>query len=177
MNKNASLQHSLDFQNAKRCCKALSMTLHLVKLSVGTISVETLEEWVCGRVKLNQKRGLGKVHDHVTRMHPRRAEEILDGGSIYWVIKGVILCRQRIVDIQRDTGADGIARTALLMDPPLIRTQIQMRRAFQGWRYLPQEDAPDDLLPSKSGRGGKRAAKGKQPPPELQLELAALGLL
>ncbi len=164
--------------------KTDGMALHLIKLSVGSQSVDTLEDWVKERVRFNKNRGLGALHDHVTRMHPRRAEEILDGGSIYWVIKGVVLCRQQIVDIQKVTGRDGITRSALLMAPPLIRTQIQMRRAFQGWRYLPAEDAPDDLEtesglnPEEVAKSTKRSnQKRKPPPPELQIELAALGLL
>ncbi len=143
------------------------MTVHLVKLSVGTESIDGLEAWIKRRVSHNKKSGFGKVHDHVTRMHPRRAEEILDGGSIFWVIKGVVLCRQRVVDIQKVTGSDGIGRSALLMDPPLIRTEPQIRRAFQGWRYLAPDDAPGDL-------GEQIASKA---PPELQLKLAELGLL
>ncbi|MEL7201143.1 MAG: DUF1489 domain-containing protein [Pseudomonadota bacterium] len=143
------------------------MTIHLVKLSVGTPSVEDQEAWVKSRVSLNKHRGLGAVHDHVTRMHPRREAELLDGGSIYWVIKGVVLCRQEITRIERVTGQDGIARTALLMKPDIIRTAPQMRRAFQGWRYLKPEDAPRDMSDTSN----------KDVPAHLQQELAELGLL
>ena len=143
------------------------MTVHLVKLSVGTESVEGFEQWVKSRVARNKKLGIGKLHDHVTRMHPRRETEVLDGGSIYWVIKGVILCRQKIADIKRVRGTDGIERSALLMEPPVIRTQPQLRRAFQGWRYFPVDDAPADL----NDDGCNKV------PPALHRELAALGLL
>ena len=143
------------------------MTVHLVKLSVGSESVDTLEMWVKKRVSANRKSARGAVHDHVTRMHPKRAPELLDGGSIYWVIKGVILCRQKVVGIERVTGHDGIERTALLMAPKLIRTEPQMRKAFQGWRYLRPQDAPRDLAASR------RTAI----PPQLHAELANLGLL
>jgi len=141
--------------------------IHLVKLSVGTQSVETLETWVKSRVALNKKRGFGPFHDHVTRMHPRREDELCDGGSIYWVIKGVVLCRQKVAKIEKVTGKDGVSRSALLMEPKLIRTEPQMRRAFQGWRYLTVDDAPRDLTEAKLG----------SLPPHFQQELAELGLL
>lgn len=143
------------------------MVVNLVKLSVGTQSIDGLEAWIKKRVAINKKTSFGPVYDHVTRMHPRRMDELLEGGSIYWVIKGVILCRQKIVEIQKVSGGDGIERSALLMAPKLIRTEPQMRRAFQGWRYLNGEDAPNDL-----GTGADRNM-----PPELQLKLADLGLL
>ena len=143
------------------------MTLHLVKLSVGTESLESQADWVKTRVALNKKRKWGAVHDHVTRMFPRRREELLAGGSIYWVIKGMILVRQRIVDLKPVTGDDGIERCAILLDPETMPTEPQPRRAFQGWRYLKPEDAPRDL--SESAQRGA--------PPELQAELAELGLL
>lgn len=143
------------------------MALHLVKLSVGTESVEGLTGWVRQRVAYNKKRKWGGVHDHVTRMFPRRREEILEGGSIYWVIKGVVLVRQKIIDLKEVTGDDGVRRCAILIDPPLIETQAQPRRAFQGWRYLKAEDAPEDL----------KGERGRNAPAALRAELAELGLL
>lgn len=143
------------------------MPLHIVKLCVGAQSVDDLAVWVRRRVQQNKKAGLGTVHDHVTRMRPKRRDELLDSGSVYWVIKGVVQARQRILDFQPRTGADGIERTAILLDPDLIRTQAQPRRAFQGWRYLKDDDAPADI-----GHQTKYA-----PPPELSAALAELGLL
>ncbi len=145
----------------------VSMTLHLIKLSVGSQSVEALADWVKLRVASNKKSGFGALHSHVTRMHPRREAELLEGGSIYWVIKGVVLCRQKLVRIDRQIGEDGVTRSALMMEPKLIHTQPQMRRAFQGWRYLKEEDAPLDI------NDGQNQAI----PPELHMELAQLGLL
>lgn len=146
------------------------MTVHLVKLSVGAESVDDLRAWVKKRVASNKKSGAycdyGAVHDHVTRMHPRREAALLEGGSIYWVIKGAILARQAILGFEKTTGADEIVRTAIILSPEIVLTQVQPRRAFQGWRYLPVEDAPGDL------KGGCKNA-----PPELSLELAELGLL
>lgn len=148
------------------------MTLHLIKLCAGADGVEDLISRINHRADVNDAAGLGRIHDHVTRMHPRRETELLDGGSIYWVIKGVILARQRIVGFERRTGADDIERTAILLDPAHVLTEPQPRRAFQGWRYLPAEDAPRDL--NGHGLDGKRR---KGPPPELGRALAELGLL
>lgn len=143
------------------------MTIHLVKLCVGAKSVNDLAEWVEKRVKLNEQAGRGSVHEHVTRMHPKRQAALLDGGSIYWVIKGVVLVRQRILGFQSRIGGDGVRRCAIALDPGLVLTEPQSRRAFQGWRYLPVDDAPKDA----------RTGRGAPPPPELAAELAALGLL
>lgn len=146
------------------------MTVHLVKLCVGTETIGDLEHWVKRRTSDNAKSGQGRVHDHITRMYPRRIEDLLDGGSIYWVIKGMIKVRQKLVGFENCTGADGIKRCRFLIDPPLITTQPHPRRAFQGWRYLTTDDAPADTISGTS--------LGKQgPPPALNAELAALGLL
>lgn len=143
------------------------MTIHLVKLCVGADRVEDLDAWIEKRVSANRRAGRGAVHDHVTRMTPRRVDELLDGGSLYWVIKGVILARQRIVGFEPVTGADGIGRCAILFEPPLIHTEAQPRRAFQGWRYLKPEDAPADRDRRSAG----------ETPPALRAKLAKLGLL
>ncbi|MEM8773072.1 MAG: DUF1489 domain-containing protein [Pseudomonadota bacterium] len=144
------------------------MPLHLVKLCVGAETVDDLKRWVKKRTAENEAAGRGRVHDHVTRMRPRQRDALLEGGSIYWVIKGVVLARQRILDMEPRTGADGIERTAIMLEPRLIMTEAQPRRAFQGWRYLKPQDAPSDL----SARRGKTA-----PPPTLTAALAELGLL
>lgn len=109
--------------------------LHLIKLSVGTSSIEDLKLW----------------HDsrpdplcHVTRMWPKRADEILPNGSIYWVIKGEIQARQRILGFDERIGDDGIRRCAILLSRALIPTYRVPRKAFQGWRYFLDADAPQD---------------------------------
>lgn len=142
------------------------MALHLLKLCVGAASVADMEEWVARRAAANVKAGLGPVTQHTTRMFPKRREELLDGGSLYWVVKGVILIRQRIVDLGTVAGEDGIERCEIVLDRTLHPTQAQPRRAFQGWRYLTAEDAPTDL--------DRRSAHA---PPELRAKLAELGLL
>jgi hypothetical protein len=143
------------------------MTVHLVKLCVGADSVEDVVAWTKRRVAANAKGRWGRVSHHVTRMYPKRAAEILAGGSLYWVIKGIILVRQRIVDLKKVSGDDGIERCAILLDPRIVETEARARRAFQGWRYLEPEDAPPDL---KSGT--RRRA-----PTALRAKLAELGLL
>jgi len=137
---------------------------HLIKLSVGSESVEGLVEWQ----ETARLRWPDKQPRHVTRMWPRRADEVLNGGSIYWVIKGVILCRQRILDLDEVIGEDGIRRCGIVLDKPLIRVEATPKRAFQGWRYLPPSDAPSDL--------GAARAQEDALPPDLQSALAEIGV-
>lgn len=141
------------------------MVQHLIKLSVGTEDVEDLLMWHSDR-RAQTADGLPR---HVTRMWPRRAAEVLDGGSIYWVIKGVTLCRQRILRLDEVTGGDGIRRCAIVMDPELVRVVPSQRRPFQGWRYLDPADAPADLDRRRSGEEALPAA--------LSAQLAELGVL
>jgi hypothetical protein len=137
--------------------------LHLIKLSVGTESVEGLRRWQTRRLKLS-----GRVF-HQTRMMPRRAEELLEGGSIYWVIKGLIQARQRLQAIEPKIDAEGRRSTLLVLEPELRRTVPAPHRAFQGWRYLAPEDAPADL--------GEAPSDAPDMPAEMVAELRALGLL
>ena len=144
------------------------MTLHLVKLCVGVSAIDELQAWIDYR--LSQKHAAGKPVEqtHTTRMIPKRAEELLDGGSLYWVIKGNIQLRQRLVDIRPFTDGEGIRRCDLVLEPVLVPTRWQPRRAFQGWRYLDPADVPADLDAAEAARAL---------PPKLQSELAELGLL
>ena len=121
--------------------------IHLIKLSVGTQSVEDLTRWHQSAAA----RTTDGLPCHVTRMWPKRQAEILDGGSIYWVIKGAILCRQRVLRLDERIGADGLRRCAIVLDPVLVPTQSSLRRPFQGWRYLNPQDAPADLPKSRAG--------------------------
>ena len=113
--------------------------------------------------------GGSAVLRHVTRNTPRRADEILDGGSIYWVFRGFIQVRQAIVDVAEHAAADGTPACALVLDPHVVRTELRPMRPFQGWRYLPTEKAPPDL--------GADGAEAGDLPPEMATELRALGLL
>jgi hypothetical protein len=146
------------------------MPLHLIKLSVGTDSVQDLEDWIKKKLKEKRQRGEKKPERiHTTRMIPKRAEQLLDGGSIYWVIKGEILCRERILDIRPIVDREGVSRCQLVLDPKCVLVQPRPYRAFQGWRYLAAKDAPPDL---------DRAAPGARNMPEhMRRELRELGLL
>lgn len=139
--------------------------VHLVKLSVGTESVEGLQAWQASGVSA----GADGLPRHVTRMWPKREAEILQGGSIYWVIKGVIQCRQQIVRLDEVIGQDGIRRCAIVLDPDIIRVSPAPKRAFQGWRYLPASDAPPDI--------GDTRVQEEALPPELSAALAEIGVL
>lgn len=142
-------------------------SLHLVKLCVGAESIEDLADWQAGRSRAALARGDDPRPVHVTRMWPRRGDELLAGGSLYWVIKGLVLVRQGIAGLEPRTGDDGIRRCALRLNPELVRTAPQPRRPFQGWRYLPPEDAPRDLA-CEERRGLS---------PKLMAELAEIGVL
>jgi hypothetical protein len=136
--------------------------LHLMKLAVGITDLPHLQQVQARRARDNPPLR------HLTRNHPRRAPELLDGGSIYWVIAGIMLARQHILEIVRDEAA---AQTALVLDPRLVPLVGRPAKPFQGWRYLAPEAAPPDLAAATVARGVKRL------PPALRRELAALGLL
>jgi hypothetical protein len=142
--------------------------LHLIKLCVGAETVEDLTDWQAQVMAENRAAGRDPCPTHVTRMWPKRADELLAGGSLYWVFKGLVLCRQRILALDPRDGTDGVRRCAIRLDPDAIRTVPQPRRPFQGWRYLRPEDAPRDLT------AGVRMA---DLPPKLMAELDAIGVL
>ena len=146
------------------------MTLHLIKLCVGAQSLDDHRAWVEGM--LARKRSLGQPPEqlHTTRMVPQRAEALLAGGSLYWVIKGTVQCRQRLLAIRPFEDADGTSRCHLVLEPTLIPTRPQPRRPFQGWRYLQAADAPDDL----SGAGQEDLAAMT---PAMREALLELGLI
>jgi hypothetical protein len=144
------------------------MPLHLIKLCVGCHSVADLEDWIKQKLKEKKRRRQKPEHIHTTRMLPKRAEELI-GGSLYWVIRGQISCREKILDIRPTTGKDGIKRCQVVLDGKLVLVEPRPRSAFQGWRYLEPKDAPRDLA---------RAAPGASKMPErMRRELQELGLL
>ena len=145
--------------------KVMSKTVNLIKLSVGTESVEGLAEWHASK-RAQTPDGLPR---HVTRMWPKREAEVVNGGAIYSVIKGSIQCRQVIKRLDEVIGSDGIRRCAIVLEPELIRTQSSLKRPFQGWRYLTPQDAPMDL---PEGREAEEAL-----PVELNQALAEIGVL
>lgn len=142
----------------------MAKLVHLLKLSVGTEDVADLADWQASR-RAQTDDGLPR---HVTRMWPKREAEVLNGGSIYWVIKGVILCRQRLLRLDEAIGGDGIRRCALVLDPELVRVEPATKRPFQGWRYLSAADAPRDLAAHRQHEDAL--------PPALSAALADIGV-
>jgi hypothetical protein len=138
--------------------------LNILKLCVGATSVEDLLDWH----RAHSHIWANGTTEHVTRMWPKRDEELLAGGSLYWVIKGVIQARQRLLGLAERRGQDGILRCALVLDAEVIRTEGAPRRAFQGWRYLDPTDSPRDLP--------KTRKHDDTLPPALAAALADIGL-
>lgn len=138
---------------------------HLIKLSVGTESVEDLVAW---QATAHERWPDGQPR-HVTRMWPKREAEVLAGGSIYWVIKGFVQARQRVLRLDEVIGQDGIRRCGIVLDKVLVRVEATPKRAFQGWRYLLPQDAPRDLSAAR--------AQEETLPVDLQNALAEIGVL
>jgi hypothetical protein len=145
------------------------MSLHLIKLCVGAESIRDLKEWIEERLAEKRRKKQPAEHIHTTRMVPTKREELLNGGSLYWVIKGEIACRQRLVDIREFNDKEGVRRCRLVLDPKVVPVVPRPRGPFQGWRYLAAKDAPPDL-----GRSGKGLTKL---PEEMRRELRELRLL
>jgi hypothetical protein len=120
------------------------MTVHLLKLCVGVDNVQELKAWQEERLKRLGRAGKTPELCHRTLQTPRRRDEVLDGGSLYWVIKGFVLVRQLVLDLRPDRKDDGTACCGIVLDPVLVTTRLHPRRAFQGWRYLETADAPPD---------------------------------
>jgi hypothetical protein len=145
------------------------MPLHLIKLAVGCDSVQDLKDWIKEQLAKKMKGGEKPERFHRTRMVPKRADELTDGGSLYWVIRGQAMCRERILGIVPFTDKDGIGRCRIVLDGKVKLVQPRPYRPFQGWRYVPATDAPPDL---------DRAAPGARNMPEnMRRELRELGLL
>jgi len=140
--------------------------IHLQKLSVGSESIETLAAWQQHVVARQVKKGKPGYHIHVTRMFPKQKDALLDGGSIYWVIKGLIQCRNRIVSLDEVRKKDGTKACAIMMDPELVPVVPTQKRPFQGWRYLQPDAAPMDLTD---------VTGGADLPPELRTKLVEIG--
>jgi len=145
------------------------MPVHLIKLCVGADSLADLRDWMGARMREAAKRGAPRRHAHITRMTPKRSEALVDGGSLYWVIKGLVAARQRLVAVEPFVDADGIGRCKLWLDGEVVAVAPRPMRAFQGWRYYEPKDAPPDLDESEPGVAAM--------PETLLRELASLGLL
>jgi len=145
------------------------MPLHLIKLCVGCDSISDLEEWIEENRAHHRRLGRDYEQTHTTRMVPKRMEELLDGGSLYWVVRGQVACRQRLLDIRPFTDGDGIGRCRLILETKVVPVEPRPYRPFQGWRYLAAKEAPRDI----DSRTGDLATM----PEEMRRELAELGLL
>jgi hypothetical protein len=145
------------------------MALHLIKLCVGAESIADLEQWIGERMRALKALGEPQKPSHVTRMSPKRAAELLDGGSLYWVIKGQIAARQSLEGLENFRDGEGIERCRLWLGRKVAPVSPRPMRPFQGWRYLKEQDAPPDL--------GAAAAGVRAMPEPLRRELSALGLL
>jgi hypothetical protein len=141
----------------------------MLKLCVGADSIQDLEDWIAETLAHYRRLGRPQEQVHTTRMVPKRLDEMLDGGSLYWVVKGQVACRQRLLDIRPFKDADGIGRCHLVLEPIVVPVEPRPCRPFQGWRYLTGKDAPRDL--SQAGAGAVEL------PETLRRELAELGLL
>lgn len=142
------------------------MVVHLIKLSVGPESLSDLAAWQAQRIKDMKRKGQKPELMHITRNKPKRAEEVLDGGSIYWVIKGFICARQRLLEL-RPLLKDGIPHCGLVYDKELVRVIPRPRRPFQGWRYFDPKAAPPDL---------KKQEVNEEIPEKMLRELMEIGL-
>lgn len=145
------------------------MPLHMVKLCVGCESVEDLESWIGSRLDARRSSGEPAEHFHTTRMVPVRKDELTGGGSLFWVIKGMVQCRQRLLGIRPFTDDDGVGRCHLILDPAVVRTDWLPKRPFQGWRYLKAGEAPADLAEGHAALVDM--------PVKLRRDLMELGLL
>lgn len=120
------------------------MTVHLLKLCVGVDSLAQLKGWYADRTQTAKAAGGTYIPTIHTRNKPKRLDEILDGGSLYWIIKGQICGRQRVLGLETDEH-DGRPMQYISLDPEIVDVEPSPRRAFQGWRYLETKDAPKDL--------------------------------
>lgn len=134
--------------------------IHLIKLAVGCDGIDMLKAFQAERLRSH-----GHIF-HLTRMVPKRGDKLCAGGSLYWVIKGQIAARQRVLAVETDQDDEGRPRCRLILDPEVVEVQPRPARPFQGWRYLEDKDAPRD-----------RRAGESEPPPEMAEELRRLGLL
>lgn len=143
------------------------MSVNLVKLCVGCSSIEGLKEWVEHKALSSTDQKRQEIY-HITRMYPKREKELLNEGSLYWIIKGLLCCRQKIISLTSIRDEEGITRCRIGLKPEVVSVQTRSYRPFQGWRYLDGTATPPDIS----------HFEGDDPLPEkLRNELQSLGLL
>lgn len=143
------------------------MPLNLIKLCVGCDGIDDLADWIATTIAEKKRRGLEPAHVHRTRMMPKRVDEIVPGGSLYWVIKGQIRVREEILALRAVTDAAGVSHCDIVLSGDLVEVEARPCRPFQGWRYLAAEVSPRDL----------KSEAVADLPVEFLRELAGLGLL
>ena len=144
------------------------MTVHLVKLCVGIDRLQDLKDWQAKRLASLVRSGKTPELCHKTKQMPRRRDEVLGGGSLYWVIKGFVSARQRILDLKETTRDHGRPCCGIVLDPEIVPTRAHPRRPFQGWRYLEPDEVPPDM---------RILDKADDMPPGMREELRALRLI
>lgn len=146
------------------------MVLHLIKLSVGSQEVDDLAHWQSSFCKFRKKNDKKSYIFHTTFHEPKRIAELLDGGSLYWIIKNCIQARQKLIGFEKGKKEDGTPCCLILLDREIHLVKPVYHRSFQGWRYLTQDDAPPDLEHCQSSGLSNF-------PEKLRRELAELCLL
>lgn len=144
-------------------------TIHLLRTAAGLKDLQELQD-VQGHFRTRSVKGLGQVVVVTTRNTPKRADELLNGGSLYWIVKNAIQARQDILDIRTVKDADGQTQCQILLAPQIMRVLPVAQKAVQGWRYLDGAKAPRDL-------GVMGGANDDAPPEDMAQELRNLGLL
>lgn len=139
------------------------MTIHMRKLAARVEDIEELES-----IQARKLRDYGMVFTD-TRNTPKRKEELMDGGSLYWVIKGQFRVRQEIIGFEEEIDGEGRKYCLIMLKPGLVRTELKAQKPFQGWRYFEDKDIPRDI--------DERSSEGDQLPEDMQSELRELGLL
>jgi hypothetical protein len=147
------------------------MALHIIKLCVGAQSIDDHANWQQNQLAMRKTLGLTPRITHTTGQMPKRVDDVLDGGSLYWVIKGVIQVRQRIIGLEGGQREDGRTCCHIVLDPEIVPVRPARRRPFQGWRYLTADDAPGDF------GSASNAASVASMSPKMRKDLAELGLL
>ena len=146
------------------------MTVHLVKIAVGIESVDQLREIQIERLRKAREKNKSANLRHLTRNSPKRFDEVLDNGSIYWIIKGYIRVRQRINEVGEAFDRNGKPRCALILDTNLVQTVLLPHKPIQGWRYMEVDVAPADLTTAEHKIVSSL-------PQDMADELRSLGLL
>ena len=115
------------------------MTVHLKKLAVGISSIENLKD---------RQSFIFDTYGEIinfTRNKPKRVDELIEGGSLYWIINRKVFVRQKILEIKSFVLEDGKKSAGIVLQNKLIRVRPVSMKPFQGWRYYQKSDVPTDI--------------------------------